>query len=68
MLISILICNKYFHMTQIFVQEMPKHCVIQNLKPWLHISGLGSLILDTFPLVLDLESQLLGPGFLVLVS
>ena len=66
-LISILICNEYFHMTKIIgARNVQTVCKIKP-KPGLHISGLSSSILDSLSWILHLKSQVQGLGSLVLV-
>lgn len=66
-LISILICNEYFHVAKIISAR--KVLTVCNIKPkaWSYISGLvvwvlgsGSSMLASLSWVLDLESQFVG--------
>lgn len=66
-LISILICNEYFHVAKIISAR--KILTVCNIKPkaWSYISGLGvwvigsgSSMLASLSWVLDLESQFVG--------
>ena len=55
-LMSILVCHRYFNMTRIFcVSNTQTVCNIKP-KPWSHISGLGSWVLGLLSWFLDPKS------------